>query len=232
MERKELPDKSKCVKDGIPTKASIPIAKEDVDGVVSADETGLLAVFMVNFFNLSNPSNTNAGKCSNKQPSMINSSRLLRVAKLLGSSRLIAMVSLQTTVNFLVKSEGMTEKLVFSIFELIADKRHLREIPPEYPFRSSIKVSSQSSGASYVEEMIPSLKALLLPPKVTVDNSVINTNIIFLVSFMMMPMMVLRKLKTVLFYDNEDGKNLCFYIYSLLHVSHKIFLRNYDVIIT
>ena len=96
--------------------------KEDVDGVVSLVDIVRLAVFMVNFFNLSNPSNTNAGKCSNKQPSIVNSSRLVRVEKLLGSSRLTAIVSLHTTVNFLVKSEGMTEKLVFSIFELIADK--------------------------------------------------------------------------------------------------------------
>ena len=120
MERRELLDKSRCINDGIPTKASIPIANEEVDGVVSVGNIVRLAVFMVNFFNLCNPSKTNAGKCSNKQPSMVNSSRLVKVEKLLGSSRLTAMVSLHTTVNFLVRSEGMTEKLVFSMFELIA----------------------------------------------------------------------------------------------------------------
>ena len=173
MERNAFPDKSRCVNDGIPTNASIPIAKEVVDGVASVVDCCPLAVFMVNFFNLSNPSNANAGKCSKKQPSMVNSSRLLRVAKLLGSSRLIAKLSLHTTVNFLVRSEGMTEKLVFSILELIADKRHFREMPPEYPFKSSINLSSQSSGESYAG-LTPPLNVLLLPPtpKKSVNNSV------------------------------------------------------------
>jgi hypothetical protein len=62
---------------------------------------------------------------------MVSSSRLIKLEKLEGSNLLSANASLQITFNFRVNFEGITEKFVFSMFEFIAVRWHVNEMPPE-----------------------------------------------------------------------------------------------------